>query len=150
MYCAATASVFLLTLMIYMHLLYFRCTVYIMCIYFKVAYLLKKMTWRCLFPATGLIWAEDLAFYNNSLWALWIYNIHTKISQLLSLSQPLVCLSLPLRISLCTDFSCMCICFRQDLSLICKLSAIAAHYVDVYIYGKQLQKEVLNNIKHSH
>lgn len=41
MYHAATASVFLLTLMIYMHLLYFRCTVYSLCIYFKVAYLQK-------------------------------------------------------------------------------------------------------------
>lgn len=45
-----------------------------------------------------------------------------------------VCLSPHL--SLCTDFLCVSVCSRQDLRLICKLSAIAAHYVNVCIYRK--------------
>lgn len=34
--------------------------------------------------------------FNNTMWTLWIYNICTRIPQLLSLSQTLLCLSLSL------------------------------------------------------
>lgn len=26
------------------------------------------MTWRCFFPATGLVWTGDLAYFNNIMW----------------------------------------------------------------------------------
>lgn len=128
MYYAATAPIFLLTPMIYMHFLCFRCTVYV---YILLSCILAEMmTWRCFFLATGLVWKEDLVFFNNTIQN----SICTRISQLLSLSQTLLFLSLPLLVSLCTDFLCVSVCSRRGLSLLCKFSAVATHYVNMCVY----------------
>lgn len=61
MYHAATAPVFLLTRMIYMHLLGFRCTEYV---YILLNHRFAEiMTQIFFFPATGLEWKEELVFF---------------------------------------------------------------------------------------
>lgn len=105
----------------------------------------EVMTQGCFFSCHGTGKAGGFSFCFLTMWTLWIHNICTRIPQLVCLSQTRLSLPPSSRLSLCALTSCVfLLCSRQDLSLICKLSAIAAHYVNVLvcIYRKQLQWEV--------
>lgn len=112
MYHAATASVFLLTLMIYMHLLYFRCTV---CVYTCKLHICRNYDMTVLFSCHRTCMGGWFSVVLTTRCGHYGYTIY--VEELLSFC---LCLSRPSsRLSLCTDFLCVSVCSRQDLSLIC-------------------------------
>ena len=132
MYHAATAPVFLLTRMIYMHLLDLRCTEYVY-ILFK-----SQICWnydtKNFFPAAGLVWKEELAFF----FFFFVTKHHGRMNHVefvtsVSSSVMFPSISPSSRPSVHWPL-CISVCPTQNLSFICKLPAVAAHYVSMCVY----------------